>query len=133
VQLLTRHTHYAVRALCYIARQGDCVVSVTELSDKLKIPKPFLRSILQILRRKRILNSFKGKHGGFSLAKEPAEILLTDITSAFQGPLKLNRCITRSGPCPDFRNCPLKKKLQQIEQYIASELKAVTLQSLLDD
>jgi Rrf2 family protein len=119
--------------LCYIARRGDCVVPVTELSENLKIPRPFLRSILQTLRKKRILESFKGKQGGFKLAKHPGKILLTDIVHAFQGPLNLNRCITRSGPCPDIRNCPLKKKLRGLEEYISAELKSVSLQSLLDE
>ena len=107
-------------------------MSVTELSRELKIPKPFLGSILQTLRRKRILRSFKGKRGGFSLARSPAKILLADIVQALQGPLKLNKCTTRSGLCPDSRHCPLKSKLREFEQYIAAELKGVTLESLLE-
>ena len=55
MKLITRDTDYAIRALCFIARFKKKIVSVSELVKVLKIPRPFLRKILQTLNKKRIL------------------------------------------------------------------------------
>ncbi len=48
--LITKKTDYAIRAFCYMAKEGK-ITPVTELVDNLKIPKPFLRGILQELEK----------------------------------------------------------------------------------
>ena len=55
MKLITRDTDYAVRALVFIAKQKEEIVSVRDLVEKLKIPKPFLRKILQLLNKKGLL------------------------------------------------------------------------------
>ena len=132
MKLITRDTDYAVRALCFIARCKETVVSVSELVGALKIPRPFLRKILQILNKKGILESHKGKGGGFILALEPERIYLLDLIKIFQGPLKINECLFKKAPCPNIKICKLKKKIDNIQRYIISELKGVRLASLLE-
>ena len=65
MKLITRDTDYAVRALCFIGQRQKRLISASELVANLKIPRPFLRKILQTLNREGILNSYKGKGGGF--------------------------------------------------------------------
>jgi len=89
LKLITRNTDYAIRALCYIATHKADVVSVKELVRCLKIPRPFLRKILQGLNKKGILRSYKGKGGGFVLAVGPEKIFIGDLIRIFQGPIKL--------------------------------------------
>jgi len=50
MKLITKKTDYAARALRYIAN-AEKKVSVTELAQKLMIPKPFLRGIFQELEK----------------------------------------------------------------------------------
>ena len=92
MKLLSRNTDYAVRALCYIANEKKRIVSVTELVKALKIPRPFLRKILQTLNREGILESHKGVGGGFKLARRSGSINLVELIEAFQGPFKANEC-----------------------------------------
>ena len=66
MRLITRNTDYAVRALSYISRQEEKVISVSELVKKIKVPRPFLRKILQTLNKKGILISYKGQGGDSS-------------------------------------------------------------------
>ena len=131
MKLLSRNTDYAVRAVCYIAKKKSGVVSVTELVEKLKIPRPFLRKILQALNNEGMLRSSKGMGGGFRLARKPEGIYLTDIMETFQGPFKLNECFFRKEICPNRRSCFLKKKIDGIERYVLSELKAITIGSII--
>lgn len=131
MKLITRDTDYAMRALCFIARHKNDIVSVRELVKELKVPRPFLRKILQILNKKGLLNSHKGKGGGFKLALAPAGILLVDVVKVFQGPLKINECLLKKKVCSEVGACRLKKRIDAIENYVVSELKSITLTSLL--
>ena len=131
MKLISRNTDYAVRAVCYITRQKDKVVSVTDLVKALKIPKPFLRKILQTLNRKGILISSKGKGGGFMLGRPADRIYLLGLVEAFQGTFSLNECKFKKEICPNRRSCFLKKKIDEIERSVISELKAITIGSIL--
>ncbi len=131
MKLITRDTDYAVRALCYMAGTKRQMISVRRLVKELKVPRPFLRKILQILSKKGVLRSSKGRGGGFMLAVVPSKIFLVDLIEIFQGPLKLNECIFKKRVCPNRTTCRLEKKIGAIERYVISELKSVTIASLL--
>jgi Rrf2 family protein len=131
MKLITRDTDYAIRAICYIAGGKNKLTSVSELAKELKIPRPFLRKILQLLNKKRILRSYKGKDGGFLLARPANRIFLLDLIKIFQGPLKLNECLLKKIICPNVRACLLKKKIDVVEKYVFSELRSITMDNLL--
>ena len=95
------------------------------------MPRPFLRKILQTLNKKRLLNSSKGKGGGFALTVSPGEITIIDLMKIFQGPIKLNECTFKKKVCPNVKDCLLKKKIDEIEKEVMERLKAITLESLL--
>ena len=109
MKLITRDTDYAINALYLMAEDPERVFTVTELTEKLNIPRAFLRKILQILSKKKMVRSFKGKGGEF----------------------KLNECILNKSACPGQRSCVLKKKIDTVEEYVESELKAISLSSLM--
>ena len=131
MKLLTRNTDYAVRAVCYMAANRDRMVSVTEIVKNLKIPGPFLRKILQILSKKRMIKSYKGIGGGFVLVKAPNQIRLVELISIFQGALNLNECVFKKMLCPNMKKCPLKKKIDKIEKYVVSQLSSITIGQLI--
>lgn len=131
MKLITKNTDYAVRALCLISRYKGRLTSVSELAKELKIPRPFLRKILQVLNKKGILKSHKGNCGGFRLNFSLEKILLTDLIEAFHGPLRLNECIFKKKICPDRGACVLRMRISAIEEYVVSELKTITLASLV--
>ena len=131
MKLITRDTDYAIRAICFMAENGNGIVSVSELAQKLKIPRSFLRKILQVLNKKKVLTSFKGKSGGFKLRRRPRDIFITDLIKVFQGPIELNRCIFKKKLCSSVDRCILREKVGEIEQRVVSELGLITVESLL--
>ncbi|HNX68978.1 MAG TPA: Rrf2 family transcriptional regulator [Candidatus Omnitrophota bacterium] len=131
MKLITRNTDYAVRALCYLAGQGSAAVSVTELVARLRIPRPFLRKLLQTLGGEGILRSTKGQGGGFSLAKSPENIRLTDLIRIFQGGIQLNECIFKRKICPNRATCVLKREIDGIEQSALQRLEKVSIALLI--
>ena len=131
MKLITRDTDYALRALCAIAKKKDKIVSVTELVKALKIPRPFLRKILQALNKSGILKSYKGPGGGFKLYRSIDKILLVDVIEAYQGKLRLNECFFKKLTCPNTKTCALKKKIDRIEKSVLRQLRSISIKSLL--
>ncbi len=131
MKLITRNTDYAVRALCCITEQKQEVISANQLVKSLKMPRPFLRKILQTLNKEGLLNSSKGKGGGFVLAFSPEKITLTDVMKIFQGPIRLNECKFKKSDCPYISDCLLKKKIDEIEKEVIAKLKAITIASII--
>ena len=131
MKLITRNTDYAIRAIVYMAGRSDELTSVTELVKALKIPKQFLRSILQKLGRKKFVKSCKGIGGGFKLSKRPSSIYIKDVAEAFQGAFRLNECFLGKSVCPNRKCCALKKKIDNIEKYVVSEISSISIADLL--
>jgi Rrf2 family protein len=85
---ISRSAGYALLAVGYIAqRKGQKVVLSQEISIKCDIPLEYLLKILQQLVRANVLQSKRGPHGGFSLAKLPNKISVLQIIEAVDGPL----------------------------------------------
>jgi Rrf2 family protein len=120
-----------MRALCYIAKQGEGSVSVTEMVADLKIPRPFLRKILQTLSGEGLLRSTKGQGGGFSLSRSAEKVPLTDLIRIFQNTIQLNECVFKKKICPNRSTCLLKREIDAIEQDVLKRLRGITIASLI--
>jgi Rrf2 family protein len=131
MKLMNRDTDYAVRALCYIAQKKDNVISASELVQELGIPRPFLRKLLQTLQKEGLLDSYKGKGGGFVLVATPRDISLLDLVEVFQGPIRVNEHTFKKHRCSHLRACRLKKKIDAIEEHLAEELKSINIAQLI--
>jgi len=130
MKLITRDTDYALRALIYIAGHHNRITPASELVNRLKIPRPFLRKLLQRLNKKGVVKSYKGQGGGFTLAADARHILLTDLIEIFQGRLQLNECLFKKRRCPDVARCPLHKAIEEIEKDLLLKLSFINLASL---
>jgi Rrf2 family protein len=133
MKLITRNTDYAVRALCYIAKEDRDPVSAAEMVAQLGIPRPFLRKILQILSGEGLLKSAKGQRGGFSLACPEEKILLTDLIRIFQNTIQLNECVFKKKICPNRNTCMLKREIDSIEKDVFKRLRGISIASLMND
>ncbi len=130
MNLLSRDSDYAVRALCSIAKKKG-LISVKDIVEESGIPYPFLRKILQKLNKSGMLVSYKGKGGGFELSKAPKNIYLTDVIRVFQGEIKINDCLFKKKLCPNRNSCILRGKILSIEKTVIKEINNITLSSLL--
>lgn len=74
MKLITRDTDYAIRALCFITIGRKEIIPVRELVENLKVPRPFLGKLLQILNKKRLLKSYKGLGGIFVCSSQRKDI-----------------------------------------------------------
>jgi len=86
---VTTRTRYAIRALYDLAfhRRGQSALA-KEIAARQQIPLRFLEQILQDLRRAGLIEARRGPHGGYALARPPAEITLAAVLRAVRGPLE---------------------------------------------
>ncbi|MDD5258506.1 MAG: Rrf2 family transcriptional regulator [bacterium] len=133
MKLINRDTDYAVRALVHMAKSPQQISSAKVLVDDLHMPRAFSRRLLQVLSKKGILQSAKGKGGGFSFRKSPKKIKLKDLVEVFQKDFIKTRCIFKKKICPDIGTCPLRHKIRGIEKKVIDELAAISIADLIKD
>jgi Rrf2 family protein len=88
VLVITTKAPYAVRALAELARRGgDSPVPIGEIAKARDIPVQFLEGLFATLRRAGILQSQRGVKGGYSFARQPAEISVLEVVELLEGEL----------------------------------------------
>lgn len=93
--MLSKKCKYAIHALVHLAEKyNQGPVQIQEISDKKHIPKKFLEAILLELRHAKILQSKKGKGGGYYLYRKPEEVNLVEVIRLMDGALAMLPCVS---------------------------------------
>jgi Rrf2 family protein len=103
--MLSQRTRYTIRALLHLAdRYGEGPVQLAEIAQMQNLPPKFLTVILSQMRRAGIVETLRGREGGYWLARPPDQISYGDIVRLTRGSLGLLPCASRLAhqPC---RNC----------------------------
>jgi len=117
--VLNKKTQYALQALIYLAEhKNDGPVLISEISEKKRIPLKFLESILLQLKKEGILDSKKGKGGGYYLSLPADRIPLARIIRLIHGPIAMLPCVSlyfyeRCKNC-DEKNCGLHDTMIEV-------------------
>src|SRR5437667_48316 len=120
--MLSMKAKYGLRALLYLARQeNQGPVLISELAEKESIPKKFLELILLDLKNHGILQSKKGKGGGYSLSRRPEAIKLGRVIRVLDGPLAPLPCASQTAyvpcdGCEDENTCGHQRHMVAIAQ-----------------
>jgi Rrf2 family protein len=84
--MISKKTIYGLQAAILLAKRYDSgPILITDLAIEGRIPKKFLEAILLELKKNGILNSKKGKGGGYVLGKSPQDISVGDIVRTLEG------------------------------------------------
>lgn len=133
--MLSKKTQYAFKALTYLAQQNEKgPVLIADISKKKKIPLKFLENILLELKRGGILESKKGKGGGYYFAMAPAKIPLAKVMRLIEGPIALLPCVSlnfyeKCKNC-DERNCGLHDTMISVRDATLKILERKTVADL---
>ena len=131
--LFSKKCEYGIQAVLYMAAQdNDSVIPSDEISKKLKIPKEFISKILQSLTESGIIESKKGKAGGFKLAKHPSKIKLIDIVEAIDGLESFNSCVLGFPNCSPEKPCPVHKQWGELRTKAYDMLSNETIDKFKD-
>ena len=126
----SKKCEYALQAILLMAAsEDDCVCPAEEISNKLNIPKEFISKILQSLTDSGLVESKKGKGGGFKLAKQPSKIKLIDIVEAVDGLESFNTCVLGFPNCSDKNPCPVHNKWGKLRSEALNMLSEENLEN----
>ena len=128
---ITRQADYAVRAVLYLARNGEQRTATSSIAEEQKIPPSFLAKIISQLSIAGLLHTSRGARGGVTLAREPKDITLLEVIEAIDGPIQLNECVANSGTCTFDENCPLRPVWCDAQEELVSRLKGTSFAGLL--
>ena len=129
--IFSRQCEYALQAASYLALQPKGkLVSIKELTERLKIPYHFLGKILQDLAQKRILISHKGHNGGFALATSPEKITLYTLIEAIDGTDFKHRCAMGFSECSSKKPCALHDQWEKSRNEIIDLLAGTNITTM---
>ena len=135
--MLSRKTKYGLKALSYLARENSVEpVQIIVISEAENISQKFLESILLILKKAEILQSKKGKGGGYFLAKPADEITIASVLRVLEGPIALVPCVSlnfyeKCDDCPSEEACSVHRLMVQVRDTNLSIFENTTLADLI--
>ena len=135
--MLSKKAQYGLKALGYLAEKyGDGPVLIADIAEKKCIPIKFLESILLLLKQYHILESKKGKGGGYYLRQEPSTITFAKVIRVIDGPIAPALCVSlhfygKCDDCADEENCTLRNVLVDWRDANLAVLEKKTIADLL--
>ncbi len=130
--MLSKKAQYAFQALMYMAdKPANEPTLIAEIAKKRKIPLKFLENILLQLKNEGVLESKKGKGGGYFFRIPPRDIPLARIIRIIDGPIAMLPCVSlyfyeRCTNC-DEKRCGLNEMMVQVRDATLKILEKKTV------
>ena len=137
-KMISKKTKYGLKALIYLARQYEKGPTlIADLARDERIPKKFLEAILLALKNNGILQSKKGKGGGYSLGRHPKSISFGQAIRVMEGPLAPVPCVSETSyatcsECSNEATCGIRLVMKDVRDAMAEILDGTSLADVLD-
>ncbi|MCX8523770.1 Rrf2 family transcriptional regulator [Chryseobacterium formosus] len=135
--MLSKKSQYAFKALSYLVeKRNEGPILISEIAENKKIPLKFLENILLELKKADILDSKKGKGGGYLFKENPQNVTLAKIIRLVNGPIAMLPCVSLNfyEKCADCNedHCSLHDVLIEVRDASLKILEEKTLLDLID-
>ena len=133
--MLSNKAQYAFRALTHLVDKYDeGPVLISEIAETKRIPLKFLENILLELKRAGVLESKKGKGGGYFISQHPSKTSIAAVMRIVDGPIAMLPCVSlyfyqKCKNC-DEHNCGLHGIMENVRDATLSILEGRTLEDL---
>jgi FeS assembly SUF system regulator len=125
---LSKQTDYGIVLLTRFVDSGaKSTFAARALADTTGIPLPTVSKVLKLLVREDVLVSQRGARGGYSLARNPADISVVDIIYALEGGVGLTECVWSPGECEHEVTCRVGANWQIINDAVVGALRRISL------
>jgi len=134
--MLSMKSQYAFKALTYLSEKfNEGPILISDIAKKKKIPLKFLENILLELKKADILDSKKGKGGGYFLKKSPDEVKVATVIRLINGPIAMLPCVSlyfyeRCKNC-DQKHCGLHDMMIEVRDATLNIVENRTLKDLM--
>jgi Rrf2 family protein len=131
---ISKKGDYGIFLLSYLARNAGRVVSAQELTSCSGLSRSVVANVLKDLAKAGVLDSERGVHGGYRLARPAEQITLKVILDALEGPWSLVDCAHPSDAvgerCGLMDRCPSLQPMRVLQGRIVKMLRDTSLQDL---
>jgi len=136
--MFSTKAEYGIRVMAHLARHdASQPISLGSIADAEALPLAYLEHLVQRLRKAELVESRRGAHGGYTLARPASEITMSEVVAALEGEIAPIECITadadgvltcaREGSVP----CPTKLLWTRVQGSIVRTLNEMTLDDLV--
>jgi Rrf2 family protein len=130
--ILSQTAEHALRAVLYVARNADRrPVRVLDAAAALSIPRNYLSKILHMLARSGILESMRGRAGGFRLAVPADRLSLLLVIQEFDRMPEQRRCLLGWTLCSDRNACAVHHSWKATSERVARFFRTTTVADVL--
>jgi Rrf2 family protein len=136
--LLSKKAKYALKGMLILSQHyGEGPILISDIAQGEHMPRKFLELILLELKNHGLLQSKKGKGGGYFLAKPPNVINIGQIVRIVDGPIAPLPCVSRTAymrcdECADERTCPIRLVMKDVRDATAKILDSATLADMIE-
>ncbi len=124
---------YGARLMLELALYyGKGPVLLKDIAKREEMSEGYLEHLLPPLKAAGLVNSSRGAHGGYTLAKTPSEITLREVVQALEGPLSPAECVHTPNVCQRVRSCVTRDIWKKLGEKISQTLESVTLKDMVE-
>ena len=117
--IFSRSSQYAIQALVFLAtRSAGGYVMCREMADELKLPQPYLSKLMLQFAHAKIVESSRGRLGGFRLCRKADELSLKEIMEVIGGERSMKECLLGFKECSDETACAMHAHWYPVKQVL---------------
>ena len=129
---LSTKGRYGARAMLDLAlHYGEGLVSIKDIAERQEVSKRYLIHLMVSLKAAGLVKSMRGARGGFSLARPPAQIRLSEIIQVVEGSIALVECVDDPKACSRSERCVTRDIWTEMNKAMGRVLESTTLEDLV--
>jgi len=131
--VISQKAKYAFKALILLAQRGrGASLQTEEIAARAAIPRKFLEQILLQLKANGLVDSRRGRSGGYHLTADPEAIRVSQVLRIVDGPIAPLSCVSRTAysrcrDCPDESECAVRRLFAETYAATLARFEATTL------
>lgn len=130
---LSTRSRYGVRAMVDLALYyGQGNVLLKDIAKRQGISNKYLEHLLTSLKVAGLVKSIRGAHGGYLLAKPPAQIRLSQVIKVLEGSIAPVECVDDPKTCPRTELCVTRDVWREIKRAMDEILESISLKDLVE-
>ena len=130
---LNRMTDHAIVVLGVLAHRPGEILATAQLAELTGLNQPTVAKVAKTLVMADLLDTHRGVHGGYRLARQAAVISLVQIVEAMEGPIAVNdSAVGAQDPCTVSNCCLMSRNWNMVNLVVRNALNDVSLEDLID-
>ncbi len=120
---------YGLKAMTNLAQSFPEQKNLKTISQEEKISAKYLERLIGSLRKNNLVESSKGKSGGYVLSRDPGKIKVGEIIEVLEGPIAPMKCVRKF--CSLEHQCASSKVWTRLAEQIKRTLDSINLSELI--